>query len=132
MKLQPYLSFNGNCQEAFNFYKNIFSGNLQNKETWEGKSVDIPEDYRDKIQHIELAAKGVFIMGYDAAPDTPLNNGNNICLSVDLDSRKEAEDLFNSLSNGGKVHTPMQESTWDSYYGRCSDQFNIMWMINAK
>jgi PhnB protein len=132
MKLQPYLSFNGNCQEAFNFYKNIFSGNLQNKETWEGKSVDIPEDYRDKIQHIELAAKGVFIMGYDAALDTPLNNGNNICLSVDLDSRKEAEDLFNSLSKGGKVHTPMQESTWDSYYGRCSDQFNIMWMINAK
>jgi PhnB protein len=132
MKLQPYLSFNGNCQEAFNFYKNIFSGNLQNKETWEGKSVDIPEDYRDKIQHIELAAKGVFIMGYDATPDTPLNNGNNICLSVDLDSRKEAEDLFNSLSKGGKIHTPMQESTWDSYYGRCSDQFNIMWMINAK
>lgn len=132
MRLQPYLSFNGNCQEAFNFYKNIFSGNLQNKETWEGKSVDIPEDYRNKIQHIELESKGIYIMGYDVAPDTPLNNGNNICLSVDADSRKEAEDLFHSLSKGGTIHTPMQESTWGSYYGRCSDPFNIMWMINAK
>ncbi|MDP5100374.1 MAG: VOC family protein, partial [Nonlabens sp.] len=126
MTVQPYLSFSGNCQEAFNFYKNIFSGQLQNKETWEGKSQDIPESYRDKIQHIELSGAGIHLMGYDVSPDTPLNNGNNICLSVDLNSKQEASDLFDSLSKGGTKHTPMQESSWGAYYGRCTDQFDIM------
>ena len=132
MKLQPYLSFKGNCQQAFNFYKNVLGGNLRNKETWEGKSEDIPESYRNNIQHIELQSGGVTLMGYDASPDTPLNNGNNICLSIDLEDRKEAEELFEALSNGGTIHTPMHESSWDAYFGRCSDQFDIMWMINAK
>ncbi|WP_194852423.1 VOC family protein [Nonlabens antarcticus] len=132
MKIQPYLSFNGNCMEAFSFYKKLFSGQLQNKETWENKSVDIPGSYRDKIQHVELKASGVFFMGYDVAPDTPLNKGNTTCMSIDLDSREEADDLFSSLSKGGTTHENMQESSWGGYYGRCTDQYDITWMINAK
>lgn len=132
MKLQPYLSFPGNCQEAFNFYKNLFSGDLKNKETWENKSVDIPESYRGKIQHIELKAPGVHLMGYDVSPDTPLNNGNNICLSIEMTDKNKAIDLYNQLSAGGRKHTNMHESSWGDYYGRCSDQFDIMWMINVK
>lgn len=132
MKIQAYLSYRGNCLEAFNFYKNIFGGEFKNKETWEGKEVDIPGNYRDKIQHMELKGGGFHFMGYDASPDTPLTNGNNVCLSVDLDDRKKADEIFNSLSQGGRVHTPMQESSWGDYFGRCTDQFDVMWMINAK
>ncbi|TVZ53373.1 VOC family protein [Dokdonia sp. Hel_I_53] len=132
MKIQAYLAFSGACEQAFNFYKNLFGGSLQNKETWEGKGQDIPEHYRDKIQHIELKGSGVHFMGYDASPDTPINNGSNICMSIDLDSKEKADEIFNALSKSGTVHSPMQGSSWGEYYGRCSDQFDVMWMINAK
>lgn len=132
MKIQPYLSFRGNCMQAFSFYKDLFGGQTQNKETWEGKSVDIPESYRDNIQHIELKGSGFHFMGYDASPDTVLNKGNTTCMSIDLDSREEADRLFNELSKGGTKNENMYESSWGAYYGRCTDQFEITWMINAK
>ncbi len=132
MKIQAYLSFSGACEQAFNFYQNLFGGSIKNKETWENKGQDIPEHYREKIQHIELNGSGFSFMGYDASPDTPITNGSNICMSIDLESRDKAEEIFNKLSGSGRVHTPIQESSWGDYYGRCTDQFDIMWMINAK
>lgn len=132
MKIQPYLSFRGNCQQAFNFYKNIFDGQFQHKETWENKATDIPDNYRDKIQHIELTGKGFHFMGYDVSPDTPLNSGNTVCMSIAFTDRGEADTVFEALSNGGQIHTPMQESSWGEYFGRCTDQFDITWMIDAK
>ena len=74
--VQPYLTFRGNCQEALNFYQNCFGGQIKNKVTYEGKEIDIPEDYRNKLQHAELEGKGIHIMAYDAAPDKPLTEGN--------------------------------------------------------
>lgn len=132
MKIQPYLSFSGNCQQAFNFYKKIFGGQFKNKETWENKAADIPEDYRDKIQHIELYGSGFHFMGYDVSPDTPLNSGNTVSMSIYFEDRSEADSIFESLSKGGRVHTPMQESSWGDYFGRCTDQFDITWMIDSE
>ena len=132
MKIQAYLSFNGKCQEAFSFYEKLFGGNLSNKETYENKEMDIPEHYRKKIQHIELKGKGFHFMGYDASPDTPITKGNNVQMSIDLDSKEDTKTIFDQLSSSGKTHTPLQETTWDAYYGRCTDQFGIEWMLNCK
>ena len=131
MKIQAYLAFKGNCQEALNFYKNIFGGEIIKKETYESKEIDIPEHYREKLQHAELKGKGFHFMAYDASPDTPLTHGSNMYMSIDLDSKEKTKDIFDKLSAGGRVHTPLQETTWDAYYGRCSDQFDIQWMINC-
>lgn len=132
MKAQAYLSFKGKCQEAFNFYKGILGGEVVNTETYEGKEMDIPENYRTKFQHAELKGKGFHFMGYDAAPDTPLNEGNTVCMSLDYEDKQEAKQAFESLSAQGKINTPFQETTWDAHYGRCTDQFGIQWMVNAK
>ncbi len=132
MKIQSYLSFNGNCQEAFNFYQKIFGGEIINKETYENKEVDIPDHYRNKLQHAELKGKGFHFMGYDASPDTPLTSGTNIQMSVDVETKSEVDEIFDALSKSGRVHTPLQETSWNAYYGRCSDQYNIDWMINCK
>tara|TARA_R110000765_G_scaffold34845_2_gene78570 strand:- start:114 stop:521 length:408 start_codon:yes stop_codon:yes gene_type:complete len=129
-KVQPYLTFRGNCQEALNFYRDCFDAEIQNKETYEGKEIDIPENYRNKLQHAELKGKGIHIMAYDAAPDTPLNEGNQISLSVDLDSKEETDELFEKLSKGGRVDTPLQETSWNAYYTRFHDKFGISWMLN--
>ncbi|WP_127846757.1 VOC family protein [Psychroflexus aestuariivivens] len=132
MRIQSYLSFRGQCQEAFSFYKSLFGGEIINTQTYEGQENDIPEDYKHKLQHAELKGDGFHIMGYDASPDTPITNGTNIQMSIDLDDDQKAKTLFDELSKGGKVHTNFQKTNWGAYYGRITDQFGIEWMVNSK
>lgn len=130
--VQPYLTFRGNCQEALSFYQDCFDGKIINKQTYEDKDVDIPQNYRNKLQHAELKAKGLHLMAYDAAPDTPLQEGNRVQLGVDLDSKEETKALFEKLSSGGQVMTELTDTSWDAYYGRVRDKFGINWMLNCQ
>lgn len=131
MNVQAYLAFNGNCQEALNFYSNLFDAKIVNTQSYENKAVDIPESYRQKLQHAELKGKNIHFMAYDAAPDTPINHGNQVHMSIDSDTIDEAKDLFSTLSNDGKVHHDFKEREW-GYFGRCTDKFGINWMVNCK
>ena len=72
MKVQAYVAFDGNCQEALNFYGELFNADTINKQTYEDKKIDEPASYRSKLQHAELKGKGVHIVAYNAAPDTPI------------------------------------------------------------
>jgi PhnB protein len=130
MKVQAYLAFNGNCLEALNFYGDLFNADVKNKITYEDKKVDVPQSYRKKLQHAELKGKHVNLMAYDASPDTPLTQGTNIHISVDLNDVEEAEDIFKSLCNGGALHEDFTEREW-GYFGRCTDKFGINWMVNC-
>lgn len=131
MNIQAYLAFNGNCQEALNFYGDLFNAEIKNRQTYEDKKIDVPASYRQKLQHAELKGKGVHFMAYDASPDTPINNGNQIHMSIDLDTKEKAENLFSELSFGGKVHHNFREREW-GYYGRCTDKYGVHWMVNFK
>ncbi|MEJ1221371.1 VOC family protein [Sediminicola sp. 1XM1-17] len=130
MKVQSYLAFNGNCQEALNFYGDLFHAEVQNRITYEDKKIDVPSSFRNKLQHAELKGKGIHFMAYDASPDTPINHGNQIHMSVDLQGSDEAEKLFNELSKGGQVHHNFREREW-GHFGRCTDKFGINWMVNV-
>ncbi len=132
MRVQPYLAFNGDCKNALEHYKSILGGKIVNEQTYEDVELDIPEHYRKKLQHAELKGNGFHLMAYDASPDTPLTNGSNISVSIDIDSKEKAKDIFTKLSEKGKVHTAFQDMPWNACYGRCSDQFNISWMVNYK
>lgn len=131
MRVQSYLAFEGNCQEALSFYADLFNAEIKNRQTYEDAKIDIPNSYRKKLQHAELKGKGIEFMAYDASPDTPINHGNQIHMSVDADSKKEAEQLFEALSKGGQVHHNFREREW-GYYGRCTDIYGIAWMVNAE
>lgn len=131
MKVQSYLAFNGNCQEALNFYGELFNANVENRTTYEDKKIDVPSSYRKKLQHAELKGKGVSFMAYDASPDTPINSGNQVHMSVDFNDKQEAEHVFESLSEKGVVHHEFREREW-GFYGRCTDEYGINWMVNAK
>ncbi|MGB6152881.1 MAG: VOC family protein [Pricia sp.] len=131
MKVQSYLAFDGNCQEALSFYGDLFDAQVQNRETYEDKKIDVPAAYRQRLQHAELKGKGVHFMAYDAAPDTPINHGNQVHMSVDVDDATEAEKVFETLSKGGQTHHSFREREW-GHFGRCTDRFGINWMVNAK
>ena len=131
MKVQAYLAFNGNCQEALNFYSELFNANVENRETYEDKKMDVPSSYRSKLQHAELKGKGVHFMAYDASPDTPINSGTQVHMSVDLNDKDEAESIFNDLAESGITHHDFREREW-GYFGRCTDKYGINWMVNCK
>src|SRR5690606_26925 len=130
MNVQAYLAFTGNCQEALNFYSQLFDAKIQNRQTYEDKKIDVPSSYRQKLQHAELKGKGVNFMAYDAAPDTPINHGNQIHMSVDYNDLKQAKEVFETLSDKGKIHHNFREREW-GHFGRCTDRFGINWMVNC-
>ncbi len=132
MKTQAYLAFSGNCLEALNFYADCFNAEIKNKQTYKNAKADIPENYRDKLQHAELVGKGIHIMAYDAAPDTPLTQGNNIHLSVDLDQEETTKALYDKLSKDGQIQHKLSETNWNALYARLRDKYGTNWMINCK
>lgn len=133
--LNPYLNFKGNTEEAFNFYKSVFGGEFlavqRFKDTPESERV--PAHEKDKLMHIALPiGKDNMIMGTDALESMGhhLHIGDNISLSLDVESEAEADQLFEKLSAGGKVSMPMEKAFWGDYFGMCTDKFGIQWMIS--
>ncbi|MBU2928821.1 VOC family protein [Winogradskyella psychrotolerans] len=129
MKVQAYLAFQGNCEEALKFYSDLFDADIINRQTYEDKKIDVPASYINKLQHAELKGKHIHFMAYDASPDTPLNSGNQIHMSVEVSDNTEGKNLFESLSKGGQVHHNYLEREW-GYFGRCTDKYGIGWMVN--
>lgn len=134
--LNPYLNFAGNTEEAFNFYKSVFGGEFQSLQRFRDvppEGGNIPENEKDKIMHIALPiGKGNMLMATDALEcmGQKLTVGDNFYITIQPDSREEADKIFNGLSAGGKVEMPMQDMFWGAYYGSLRDKFGIQWMIN--
>lgn len=132
--MNPYLNFNGNSEEAFNFYKSVFGGEfsmLQRfKDTPEGDKLS-PED-ANKIMHIALPVGVNTLMATDALESMgqKLVVGNNSHLSIHAESRAEADKLFAALAVGGKIEMPLMDMFWGSYFGMVDDKFGIKWMIS--
>ncbi|MDL5513252.1 VOC family protein [Arenibacter sp. M-2] len=131
MTVQAYLAFGGNCQGALNFYADCFNAEIRNRQTYADKEIDVPSSFRDKLQHAELKGKGVYLMAYDAAPDTPLTDGSKIHLSIDLDQKEKAEAIYEKLSAGGRIHHGLREREWNALFARFTDKYGINWMINC-
>ena len=133
--LVAYVTLNGNTEEAFNFYKSAFEGEIVNIQRF-GNSPNggqMPEAEQKKIMHIALEApNGVRLMGSDFIDFTgqPFTAGNNFSLSLHPDSDELADKLFNNLSVDGAVIVPMAKAPWGDYFGMLTDKFGIKWMIN--
>ncbi len=133
-----YLTFNGNCQEAFDFYRSIFGGEYASISTFaEMPPIDnmpIPEEMKDKIMHVTLPIGGeTSLMGSDTGGDWGANfqAGNNFSISVGLKDREEASRIFKALAEGGKITMPIGDTFWNAYFGSLTDRFGINWMVNC-
>ncbi|PIF61779.1 VOC family protein [Flavobacterium sp. 11] len=135
--INPYLVFNGNCEEAFLFYKSVFGGEFP----YIGKFKDMPpaewnpvlsEAEGNKIMHVTLPiGDGTILMGSDSnSASGEVAFGQNISLSINTASKEEADKLFNGLSAGGTVTMPMNQTFWGAYFGMFADKFGINWMVN--
>ncbi len=136
MKVNPYLNFDGQAEEAFHFYQSVFGGeilgNMKMKEAPGGDK--LPEEEQNRVMHIALpVGDGTILMGSDIAPSMgspALKKGNNIYISLQPDSKEEADRLFNGLSEGGEIEMPIEDQFWGDYFGSFTDRFGIRWMVN--
>lgn len=133
--LTAYVTFNGNTEEAFNFYKAAFGGDFVNVQRFGDapNGAQMSDADKKKIMHIALEApNGIKLMGNDHLDfmGEPFKAGNNFSLSLHPDSEAVADKLFNSLSAGGIVMVPMARAPWGDYFGMFTDKFGIKWMIN--
>lgn len=133
IKLNPYLNFEGNCEEAFNHYKKVFGGEFSYfSRMSDMENEEFPEEDKNLIMHVSLPIGNDILMGSDVATDIKpmFKQGNNNYISLTPTSREEADRLFNELSAGGEVEMPMEEMFWGDYFGSFRDKFGIYWMIN--
>ncbi len=131
--LNPYLNFNGNTEEVFNFYKSVFGGEFAMLMRFGDTPgcENMPETDKNGIMHIALPIGNNVIMGTDVPKSMEqVTMGTNMSISVSVHSREEADRVYNGLSAGGKATMPMDDMFWGDYYGMLTDKFDIQWMVS--
>ncbi|SCY87604.1 VOC family protein [Flavobacterium caeni] len=134
-QINPYLTFNGNCAEAFDFYKSVFGGEFAHIGKFKDMPSEqtLPEEVGNLIMHVSLPiSSDTTLMGSDANEmfGQTAQFGSNVSISINTASEAEAQRLFNGLSSGGKITMPLDKTFWGAYFGMFTDQFGVHWMVN--
>jgi PhnB protein len=137
-QVNVYINYNGNCEEAFDFYKSVFGkefsyiGRFGEMPAQEGMP-PMPSEMANKIMHVSLPISAeTCLMGSDVGGEWAPNyiQGNNFAVSITANSKEEADTLFSGLSEGGMVTMPLETMFWGDYFGMFTDKFGIGWMIS--
>ena len=127
--ITPYLTFNGTCRQAMTFYKDILGGDLELMD-FASSPMEVPDEAKNYIMHAILTSNGVTLMASDTMPNQPVTNGNSVSLSINCQSTDEINHLFNSLSDGGQITMPLEDTFWGARFGMLTDKFGTCWMFN--
>jgi|SRR5581483_4580250 len=127
----PYLFFDGNCEEAFNFYAKLFGGKIDAMLPHEGTPAEgsVPANWKKKIIHACMTIGTTKLMASDAPPEHS-QKPQGFRVHVGVQSTQDAERIFKALEQGGKVDMPLQETFWAIRFGMVVDRFGTPWMIN--
>ncbi|MFA5046820.1 MAG: VOC family protein [Paludibacter sp.] len=133
--INPYINFNGNAEEAFNFYKSVFGGEFAliiRFKDMSGPEFSVADNEANKIMHIALPIGQNVLMANDVPESMGKvnENENRSKISVSAQSREEADKLFNGLSAGGSIEMPIADSPWGSYFGMFRDKYGIEWIVD--
>jgi len=130
-RINVYLNFNGNCEEAMNFYKDCLGGELT-LNRFEGSPVEdqCPPDMKNKIMHSNLINNDIILMASDALCSGELQEGNSISLSLNCSSEEEIRTFFDKLSVGGQVKEELKDQFWGATFGMLIDKYGVNWLLN--
>lgn len=133
--INPHINFNGNAEEAFNFYKSVFGGDFSKiirfKDLSNGE-FPVAEHEANKIMHIALPIGNSILMANDVPEilGRTNENENRSKIVIRAESKEEADKLFNGLSAGGQIEMPISDSPWGTYFGMFRDKYGIEWMLD--
>jgi PhnB protein len=130
MKMNPYLHFEGNAEEALNFYKDVFGGEILMLSRYGDTPEKTDEEWKHKIIHARLQFGDNLIMISDGFKGYKIEGKGNIQLSIEMDSEEQLIEIFNKMSEGGKVTMPLAKQFWGAHFGMLTDKFGVAWMFN--
>ena len=133
--INPHINFNGNAEEAFNFYKSVFGGEfakIMRFKDLANAGFPVAENEANKIMHIALPIGKSILMANDVTEilGRTNENENRSKIVISAESKEEADKLFNGLSAGGQIEMPISDSPWGSYFGMFRDKYGIEWMVD--
>jgi PhnB protein len=135
MQWNPYLGFNGNCQEAFKYYERVLGGKIVAMITHADMPAEAqaqtPPDWKNKIMHARLVVGDQVLMGSDAPPNH-FETTQGMSVALQIDDPNEAERIFAALADNGTVRMPIQPTFWAIRFGMLTDRFGIPWMVNCE
>ncbi|MEI7471717.1 MAG: VOC family protein [Chitinophagaceae bacterium] len=134
-RINPHINFNGNAEEAFNFYKSVFGGEFAKIMRFKDLATaefPVADNEANKIMHIALPIGNSILMANDVPEimGRTNENENRSKIVISAESKAEADKLFNGLSAGGQIEMPITDSPWGSYFGMFRDKYGIEWMID--
>lgn len=136
MHLNTYLTFNGDCRDAFAFYQRCLGGEIVAMQPYSEApdSEEIPSESRDRIMHARLVVDGQVLMGSDTTPQCPLayEGIKGAQLTINVKTPEEAEKIFHALADNGTVQMPLEETFWAVRFGMLIDKFGVPWLINCE
>jgi PhnB protein len=132
MQLNPYLTFNGRCEEAFRFYEWCLGGKIVTMMAYAGTPTEghVPPEWRNKILHARLVVGDEVLMGCDTPPEH-YEQPKGFAVLLEMKEPADAERIFQALSDNGKVQMPLQQTFWAARFAMLVDQFSVPWMINC-
>ncbi|HVQ38424.1 MAG TPA: VOC family protein [Pyrinomonadaceae bacterium] len=133
MQLNPYLLFNGQCEEAFKFYEQVLGGKIEALNTRAGLPAEggVPPEWRDKVLHAYMTIGDTVLMASDAPPGN-YAQPKGMYISIRVKETAEAERIFHALAENGTVQMPIAETFFSPRFGMLIDQFGIPWMVNCE
>ncbi len=133
MRINPYLNFNGNCAEAFQFYAKALGGKDLRIMSFRDSpmAAEMPANEKDMVMHARFALGNFKIMGSDA-PGGRYNKPQGYAVNIDVDTPEEADRIFAALSPGGNIGMPIAETFWAKRFGMVTDKFGTHWMVNCE
>jgi PhnB protein len=136
MQIAPYLTFNGQCEEALQFYAKALDGKVTALMRYEGTPMDTPQlppGWKQKVMHANFQAQGAEFMASDGFPGAPAPIYGGFSMSVYIPKDKQrAEEVFNALAERGKVTMPFAPPFWGGHFGMLIDQFGVPWMVSTE
>lgn len=133
MHLNPYVLFNGTCEEALKFYEQTLGAKIEMLLRTEGSPAekDMPPDWGDKIMHARVKIGDTVVMASDAPPGH-YEKPTGFSLSISVDNTEEGEKIFNALAENGTTRMPFQATFWAKGFGMCTDRFGVPWMVDVE
>jgi PhnB protein len=132
MELNVYLNFNGDCEEALNYYKEALNGTIQHISYFKDAPMPSPETHKNKVMHATLSFGSSVIMASDGMPDHKIKFGENVSLNLNFTEEAEMEKVYKKMASGGKEVMPLQDTFWGARFGMCVDKFGVNWMFNCE
>jgi PhnB protein len=133
MRMTTYLSFRGQCEEAFKCYEANLGARVGPIFRYAGTPLagQVPADWQDKVMHASLTIGDQELMAGDVAPER-YEEPKGVSLSLQMKDTSEAERVFNELAKNGRIVMPLEKTFWAARFGMVVDRFGIPWMINCE